>query len=110
MFDIQAYLDLPENPYDCVYENYRNKILLNPGIFAHILKHNHKEEMQNIHALHLSLYDKYGENWVNKISFIDNNLKNAITLLYIKTYPGKDAILAHQKQRKELYKNNGVIK
>ena len=77
MFDIQIYLDLPENPCDCIYENYRNKILFNPEIFTHLLKHNHKEEMINIHALHISLYNKYGEDWVNKICFIDNRLKNA---------------------------------
>lgn len=104
MFDIQSYLDLPEEACNCIYENYRDKILLNPDIFTHILKHNHKEEMQNIHALHICLYNKYGEDWVNNISFIDENLKNAIKLLYIKDYPGKELIIQKQQERKNLYK------
>ena len=104
MFDIQKYLDLPENPSDCIYENYRNKILLNPEIFTRILKHNHKEEMKNIHTLHICLYDKYGEDWVNNISFTDEMFRDAIKMLYIEDYPGKDVIISKQNQRKELYK------
>lgn len=109
MFDIQMYLNLPENSCDCIYENYRNKILLNPRIFTHLLKHNHKEEMKNIHALHICLNDTYGEDWVDKICFTDEKLREAIKLLYIKDYPGKDIITSNQKQRRELYKNNRVV-
>lgn len=110
MFDIQTYLDLPENPYDCTYEDYRNKILLNPEIFTHLLKYNHKEEMKNIHTLHICFHDKYGEDWVDKICFIDKKLRDAIKLLYINDYPGKDIITTKQKQRKELYKNSQIVR
>lgn len=110
MFDVQMYLDLPENPCNCIYENYRDKILLNPETFTNLLKHNHKVEMKNIHILHISLYDKYGEDWVDNICFIDERLRDSIKLLYIKDYPGKDIITIKQKQRKELYKNNGITK
>ena len=108
MFDVQSYLDLPENPLNCIYENYRNKILVNYHSLINLLKYNHKEEIQNIHALHIALYDKYGENWVDHISFSDEKLREAIKLLYIKEYPGKDMIVTKQKERRELYKNSPI--
>ena len=105
MFDIQLYLDLPEEPNDCIYENYRDKILINPQVFTHLLKYNHKEEMKNIYVLHISLYDKYGDDWADKICFIDEKIRDAIKLLYVRDYPGKDLIITKQKERKDLYKN-----
>lgn len=60
--------------------------------------------MKNIHALHICLNDKYGEDWADKIHFINEKLKESIKLLYIKDYPGKDIIITNQNQRKELYK------
>ena len=104
MFDVQSYLDLPNEPNNCIYENYRDKILINPTIWTRLLLQNRKEEMKNIHMLHNSLYDKYGEDWVDKISFIDEELRNAIRLLYIKDYPGKDLLISMQTERRELYK------
>ena len=104
MFDIQMYLDFPEDSRDCTYENYRDKILTNPKIFTCLLKYNHKEEMKNIHELHICLYDKYGEDWVDKISFINEQLRESIKLLYISDYPGKDMIIKEQHKRRELYK------
>lgn len=106
MFDVQEYLNLPEAPCNCVYEEYREKILINPLIGTHLLKHNHKEEMKYIHTLHICLYDAYGENWVDKVSFIDGNLRDAIRLIFIKDYPGKDVIVKMQKERRELFQRN----
>lgn len=105
MFDINEYLDLPDDPKECVYENYRDKILVNPTISGRLLKYNRKEEMKNIHKLNVCLYEKYGEDWVEKICFIDEKLREAIMLLYIRNYPGKDLLIAMQKERRELYKN-----
>jgi hypothetical protein len=104
MFDIEVYLDLPEDPKDCIYENCRNKILLGPEVFTRVLKHEHKVEMKNIHVLHLGLYEKYGEDWVDNICFLEENLRSAIKLVYPKEYSGKEAILSRKSEMRELYK------
>ena len=101
MFDIKEFLELPEDPCNCVYEKYREKILINPLIGTRLLKQNHKEEMKYIHALHVCLYEAYGEDWVDKVSFIDGNLRDAIKLIYIKEYPGKDVIVKMQNERRK---------
>ena len=104
MFDVQSYLELPDEPNNCIYEDYRDKILINPVVFICLLKQSRKEEMKNIHMLHISLYDKYGEDWADKICFNDEKLRDAIKLLYIRDYPGKDVINSKQRERKDLYK------
>jgi hypothetical protein len=58
--------------------------------------------MKNIHTLNLALYNKYGENWINDISFYDNNIRQALRLIYPNDFSQKSAIIQQKKERGEL--------
>lgn len=66
---IDMYLDLPNNPKECIYEEKRDSWFC----YAYGVqpRFSNKQDMLHIHSLNILLQYTYGDEWIDLISFND---------------------------------------
>lgn len=97
--NVEMHLDFPDNPKEFVYEVKRY------SLFAYIYGRtflSNRRDMECIHELNILLQEKYGDDWIDLITF--NNEKTRQTLKLMYDFEDKEKLIQAKKQRIEYIK------